>query len=117
MNDIITPDFTNLDKSEERESKKNSQKKILIIKGLTEMRFMLKSLVSSLGYRHVDLETTRQGVLKAVMGKHYDIAFSNYNLGSSIDGQQILEVTRKTYALDHSTVFIMITADTAYENT
>ncbi len=116
MNDITMPDFTNLDKKSTGKTKKDSQKKILIIEDLAEMRFMLKSLMSSLGYRYIDLETTGQGALKAVMEKHYDIVLSDYNLGGSIDGQQILEVTRKTYALDHSTVFIMITADTAYEN-
>ncbi|MCZ2720683.1 response regulator [Marinomonas sp. 15G1-11] len=120
MNDITTPDFTNLndltDANQKGQVKSDAKKKILIIEDLAEMRFMLKSLMSSLGFNDIDLEATGQAALKAVMQKHYDIVLSDYNLGGTIDGQQILEVTRKTYALDHSTIFIMITADTAYES-
>jgi len=46
----------------------------------------------------------------------YDIVLSDYNLGGNIDGQHILETTRKNYSLDHSAIFMMITADTTYES-
>jgi CheY-like chemotaxis protein len=117
VNDITTPNFANIDDLGNSEKPKvDSQKRVLIIEDLAEMRFMLKSLMSSLGFVHIDLESTGTAGLKAVLQRQYDIILSDYNLGGSVDGQQILEYSRKTYPLDHSTIYIMITADTAYES-
>ncbi|MBJ7537407.1 response regulator [Marinomonas sp. C1424] len=81
-----------------------------------EMRSMLKALMTSLGYSNIDVEPSGQAAIKRLLSNHYSIVLSDYNLGGVINGQQILEITRKLYALDHSTIFIMITADIAYEN-
>ncbi|KZN14073.1 response regulator [Marinomonas sp. TW1] len=93
-----------------------SQKRVLIIEDIGEMRIMLKSLMTSLGYSKIDVEYSGQMAIKRILEKHYDVILSDYNLGGSIDGQQILETSRKNYAQDHSTIFIMVTADTAYES-
>ncbi|WP_353667818.1 response regulator [Marinomonas sp. THO17] len=93
-----------------------AKKRVLIIEDLGEMRLMLKSLMTSLGYVNIDVEPSGQLAMKRILEKHYDVILSDYNLGGSIDGQQILEASRKNYSQDHSTVFIMITADTAYES-
>lgn len=99
----------------EASSKKKNQR-VLIVEDMSEMRSMLKALITSLGYTNIDTEASGPAALKLILSKHYDIVFSDYNLGGTVNGQQILEVTRKTYALDHSTIFIMVTADIAYEN-
>lgn len=93
-----------------------SKKRVLIIEDIGEMRLMLKSLMTSIGYSNIDVESSGQSAIKRVLEKHYDVVLSDYNLGGSIDGQQILETSRKNYSQDHSTIFIMITADTAYES-
>jgi CheY-like chemotaxis protein len=93
-----------------------SNKRVLIIEDIGEMRLMLKSLMTSLGYSNIDVEPSGQSAIKRIFEKHYDVVLSDYNLGGSIDGQQILEASRKNHSQDHSTIFIMVTADTAYEN-
>lgn len=93
-----------------------SKKRVLIIEDIGEMRLMLKSLMTSLGYSNIDVEPSGQAAIKRILERPYDIVLSDYNLGGSIDGQQILETARKNYSQDHSTIFIMITADTAYES-
>ncbi|WOD07880.1 response regulator [Marinomonas sp. GJ51-6] len=93
-----------------------SNKRVLIIEDIGEMRIMLKSFMMSLGYSKIDVESSGQFAIKRVLEKHYDVILSDYNLNGSIDGQQILETARKNYSQDHSTIFIMITADTAYES-
>ena len=115
MAEISTVDFKNIEgkKTDSRESVAN--KRVLIVEDIGEMRLMLKSLMSSLGYSKIDIEPSGQAALKRILDGRYDIVLSDFNLGGSVDGQQLLEVTRKTYALDHSTIFMMITADTAYE--
>ena len=98
------------------ESLQVKQKRVLIIEDMSEMRTMLKALVTSLGYVHIDTEASGSAALKLILNKHYDIIFSDYNLGGAVNGQQILECARSTYADDHSTIFIMVSADIAYEN-
>ncbi|MGO2355929.1 MAG: response regulator [Marinomonas foliarum] len=93
-----------------------SHKRVLIIEDLGEMRLMLKSYMTSLGFSNIDVEPSGQSAIKRILEKHYDVVLSDYNLGGSIDGQQILETSRKNHSQDHSTIFIMITADTAYES-
>ncbi len=92
-----------------------ANKRVLIIEDIGEMRLMLKSLMTSMGYKKIDVEPSGQGAIKRILEQHYDVVLSDYNLGGSIDGQQILETSRKNYSQDHSTIFIMVTADTAYE--
>ncbi|CUB02506.1 response regulator [Marinomonas fungiae] len=115
MADISIPDFKNINKKEENSRASVENKRVLIVEDIGEMRLMLKSLMTSLGYSKIDIEPSGQAALKRILDGRYDIVLSDYNLGGSVDGQQLLEVTRKTYALDHSTIFMMITADTAYE--
>lgn len=115
MADISVPDFNKVSPKKEASGNSVSNKRVLIVDDIGEMRFMLKSLMSSLGYSKIDIEASGQAALKRILDGRYDIVLSDYNLGGSIDGQQLLEITRKTYALDHSTIFMMITADTAYE--
>ncbi|UTW01557.1 response regulator [Marinomonas rhizomae] len=93
-----------------------SKKRVLIIEDLGEMRLMLKSLMTSLGYSNIDVEQSGQSALKRILERQYDVVLSDYNLGGSVDGQQILEASRKNYSQDYSNIFIMITADTAYES-
>ncbi|SBS26603.1 Chemotaxis protein CheY [Marinomonas aquimarina] len=115
MADISIPDFKKVEPQKETSRNNVANKRVLIVEDIGEMRLMLKSLMSSLGYSKIDIEPSGQAALKRILGGRYDIVLSDYNLGGSIDGQQLLEITRKTYALDHSTIFMMITADTAYE--
>lgn len=93
-----------------------SKKTVLIIEDLGEMRSMLKSLITSMGYSNIDIEQSGQAALKRILERSYDVVLSDYNLGGTVDGQQILEASRKTYSQDYSNIFIMITADTAYES-
>lgn len=92
-----------------------SKKSILIIEDMNEMRLMLKSMMLSLGYTNIELEASGQSALKRMEAKNFDIILSDYNLGGQINGQQVLENYRKNNQLNHSNIFIMITADTGYD--
>lgn len=116
MAEVSVVDFKNPNQTQDNTNNSTvANKRVLIVEDIGEMRIMLKSLMSSLGYSKIDIEPSGQAALKRILDGRYDIVLSDYNLGGSVDGQQLLEVTRKTYALDHSTIFMMITADTAYE--
>ncbi|NVK74398.1 MAG: response regulator [Oceanospirillaceae bacterium] len=93
-----------------------ARKRVLIVEDMSEMRQMLRSMMIALGYTNIEVEPSGQNALRQVLDRHYDIILSDFNLGGSVDGQQILEASRKSNTSDHSTIFIMITADTAYES-
>lgn len=93
-----------------------SKKTVLIIDDMNEMRLMLRSMMLSLGYTNIEVEASGQSALKRIASKHFDLILSDYNLGGRINGQQVLETSRNNNLLDHSTIFIMITADTGYDS-
>ena len=115
MSDVITLGVENTN-DVQRKLIDTAKKRVLIIEDIGEMRLMLKSLMTSMGYSDIDVEPSGQAAIKRILEKRYDVVLSDYNLGGTIDGQQILETSRKNYSQDHSTIFIMITADTAYES-
>ena len=65
--------------------------KVLVIEDLAEMRSSMKSMLGNMGV--ADIETCNNGeeALKKMGKEHYDIVFSDYELGRGKDGQQILE--------------------------
>lgn len=91
-------------------------KRVLIVEDMTEMRSILRSLMMSLGYVKVDVESSGSAAIKSLLNKRYDIIISDYNLGGKVNGQHILEMARKNNASDNSSIFIMVTADVAYTN-
>ncbi|SBS35655.1 Chemotaxis protein CheY [Marinomonas spartinae] len=93
-----------------------AEQRVLIIESIAEMRFLLKSLMVSLGYEKIDFEISDQSAIKRIQAIKYDIILSDFNADNKINGQQILEATRKHYNLDHPVIFMMITADRAYES-
>jgi len=91
-------------------------KRVLIVEDMTEMRSILRSLMMGLGYVRIDVESSGSAAIKSLLGKHYDIIISDYNLGGKINGQHILETARKKNPSSNTSIFIMVTADVAYSN-
>ncbi|MBE0472331.1 MAG: hypothetical protein IBX55_22830, partial [Methyloprofundus sp.] len=53
-----------------------SKKRVLIIEDIGEMRLMLKSLMTSLGYSNIDVEPSGQAAIKRILERPYDIVLS-----------------------------------------
>ncbi len=68
-------------------------------------------MVSSMGCRDVRLVYNGEDAIQACKEKKYDIILSDYNLGDSKDGQQILEELNRFNLIKSNCVFIMITAE------
>jgi CheY-like chemotaxis protein len=56
-----------------------SKKRVLIIEDIGEMRLMLKSLMTSMGYSDIDVEPSGQAAIKRILEKRYDVVLSDYN--------------------------------------
>lgn len=84
--------------------------KVLIIEDLAEMRSSMKSMLSNMGIQEIETVNNGEEALKRMQKEHYDIVFSDYELGRGKDGQQILEEVRYSKLIKASSIFILVTA-------
>lgn len=86
------------------------KKRVLIIEDLAEMRATMKSMLANMGVQHIEAVSNGEEGLAKMTLNHYDIIFSDYELGKGKDGQQILEEVRHANLIPASSIFIMVTA-------
>lgn len=89
--------------------------KILIVDDLVEARSSLKKMATILGGDDINVATDGDEAMNLIHEHSYDIVLSDYNLGRSKDGQQILEEARFTNRLRATSVFIVVTGENAIE--
>lgn len=90
---------------------KYAQKSVLIVEDFAEFARALKSMMMTMGANHIDLVYNGEDAIQACKEKKYDIILSDYNLGDSKDGQQILEELHYYKLMKSNTTFIMVTAE------
>ncbi len=88
-----------------------SQKSVLIIEDFTEFARSLRGMMINMGCKKIDLVYNGGDAIQACRERKYDIILSDYNLGDSKDGQQVLEEIIEFELIKPSTVFIMVTAE------
>lgn len=92
-----------------------SNKKVLIIDDMREVRVQLQLTLSNVGFEKLNhVETIREAMDKIAVVK-YDIILCDYNLGKGTNGQQFLEYMRINKKLNRSNIFMMVTAENSYE--
>lgn len=84
--------------------------KVLIIEDLAEMRSSMKSMLSNMGVSEIETVNNGEEALIKIGKEHYDIVFSDYELGRGKDGQQILEEVRHSKLIKPSSIYILVTA-------
>ncbi len=88
-------------------------KRVLVIDDQSEMRSLLKKMVSGhLGVedQYIDMAINAEKALDRIKTNHYSIIFCDYELGSGKDGQQILEEIRYFRLISFNAAFILVTA-------
>ncbi|TQV71440.1 response regulator [Aliikangiella marina] len=88
-----------------------SEKSVLIIEDFAEFARSLKGMVHTIGCQKVRTVHNGEDAIQACKEQKFDIILSDYNLGDSKDGQQILEELIHFNLIKTNTVFIMITAE------
>jgi len=88
-----------------------SQKSVLIIEDFAEFARSLRGMMTTMGSKRVDIVYNGEDAIQACRERKYDIILSDYNLGDSKDGQQILEELHCFDLLKTNTVFVMVTAE------
>lgn len=87
----------------------------LLIDDVAEMRSALRIQLADCGLERCDAARNVREAIEKLSANHYDLIVCDYNLGQGADGQQLLELVRRRKILPLSTVFLMVTGETAYE--
>ncbi|MFZ4539008.1 tetratricopeptide repeat protein [Propionivibrio sp.] len=93
-----------------------SDKRILILDDMPEMRTTLRSQVGSLGCDNISVSSNVKDALEQLNANAFDVILCDYYLAGGTDGQQFLEFLRNRNIIGRGVVFVMITAEKSYEN-
>ncbi len=88
-------------------------KTCLVVDDMSEIRGSISRMLKTFGVLHVDTVATGDDAIEICQQKHFDIVLCDYNLGPGKDGQQVLEELRHRNQLNNTSMFIMITAESA----
>ena len=94
---------------------KFSEKWVLVIDDMEGMRSQLRMSLSNSGFAKLHVVGNIKDVLERLASHRYDVILCDYSLGDSTDGQQFLEYLRTNDLISRNTIFVMITAEQAYE--
>jgi len=89
------------------------QKRCLVVDDVPDIRASLKRILIDFGSVNVDTAGNAEEAIDICQRNQYDIVLSDYNLGSSKNGQQLLEELRFHGLLKNTALYIMITAESA----
>lgn len=93
-----------------------TNKSVLILDDSRAMRDMLRTHLSNIGVSEVAQSDRVTDAIRAIRARTFSAILCDYNLGEGRNGQQFLEEARVTKIIRHSDVFVMVTAEKAYEN-
>jgi tetratricopeptide (TPR) repeat protein len=87
----------------------------LLIDDIPEMRSAVRIQLADCGLERCDAARNTKEAIEKIAANRYDLIICDYNLGQGADGQQLLELVRRRKILPLTTVFLMITGETSYE--
>ena len=93
-----------------------TDRKILVLDDMPDMRTTMRNQMQALGITNVNLAGTVKEALAYISQRTYDVILCDYYLGGNTDGQQFLEYLRNTNTISRATLFIMITAETGFNS-
>lgn len=89
--------------------------RVLVVDDHPGMRTSIRMTLSAFGVTHTDLAVDAPDATRRIRARGYDILICDYNLGDGRNGQQFLEELRHARLIPMTTVFVMVTAERAYE--
>lgn len=94
---------------------KFTDKWVLVIDDMEGMRSQLRMSLTNSGFAKLHIVANIREALERMASNRYDVILCDYSLGDSTDGQQFLEHLRTNDLISRNTIFVMITAEQAYE--
>ncbi len=88
--------------------------KFLVVDDFENFRMSIKGMIRMFGVEHVDTANSGDEAINRCSSENYDIVLCDFNMGDNTkNGQQVLEDLRQSKRLKHSSIFILITAETS----
>ncbi len=87
----------------------------LIVEPHSGMRASVHNMLNLCGITKIDHAVSAGTTIRPLKNKSYDLILCEYDLGDGQDGQQLLEDLRHNKLIPLWTVFIIVTAERAYE--
>ena len=72
---------------------------------------MMRGLLSSLGFSKIDVSNTSEHAFSLCKRNSYDIYLFDYNLGSGLNGRQLMEKLRKIKKIPPTSIVMIVTGD------
>jgi CheY-like chemotaxis protein/Flp pilus assembly protein TadD len=87
----------------------------LLVEPNSGMRSSLHNMLNLCGIKKISHALNSGTAIRTIQSSQFDIILCEYDLGIGQDGQQLLEDIRHHKLIPLSTIFIMLTAERAYE--
>ncbi|MCB5195221.1 response regulator [Deefgea salmonis] len=92
-----------------------SQAHVLIADDAPTVRQSLRMTLAQCGINRVDAASSIGETRRRLRNAQYDVVLCDYHFGEGMNGQELLEELRQSSELPLYTIWIMITAEAAYE--
>src|SRR5690554_37965 len=89
--------------------------RFLVADDFENFRNSMRQMLRSLGAEKIELAHNGAAAVQRCAWDHFDVVLCNYNLGEGKSGQHVLEELRHRKLLRHSSLFLMVTAETSRE--
>ncbi len=113
---MAPPDLTTATELVQRLSKELPRMRVLLVDRHSSARNSLRMILSALGITAVHNAGSSADVLRQVSLHQFDIVLTDYQLDDGRDGQQLLEELRQKHLISLSTVYMIVTAERAYQS-
>lgn len=103
--------------SSDSDSNTNAFSKLsyLIVDDFENFRLSIRQMLRTFGADKIELVANGNAAIQRCAYDHFDVVLCDYNLGEGKSGQHILEELRHKKLLQHSSLFLMVTAETSKE--
>ena len=89
--------------------------RFLITDDFENFRKSLRQMLRSFGAEKIDMAANGNETISKCTYDHFDVVLCDFNLGPGKTGQQVLEALRHQKLLRHTSLFVMVTAETSRE--
>jgi tetratricopeptide (TPR) repeat protein len=87
--------------------------RFLVVDDFENFRLSIRQMIRTFGVENIEVAGNGEDAVARCEHEEFDIILCDYNLGSGKSGQQVLEELRHHKKLKHTSIFILITAETS----
>ncbi len=87
--------------------------RILVVDDFENFRMSMRQMIRTFGVDRIEVAGNGEDAVERCEREEFDIVICDYNLGPGKSGQQVLEELRYNKVLKHTSLFVMVTAETA----